>query len=65
MHLSVGKLHKILGFVSLIKPSNKEDQLLAMQMGSEILHLFLQPLQYCKFVQDVFSCRISYVYIYV
>lgn len=39
-HLSEGKLHKILLFVSLIKPANKEGLSLAMQMSSEMFHLF-------------------------
>lgn len=39
-HLSVGKQHKILSFVTLIKPTNKEGHSSAMQMSSEMLHHF-------------------------
>lgn len=49
--LSVGKLHKILLFVSLFKPANKEGHLLAMQMSSEMLLLFSS----CETVEEFSS----------
>lgn len=53
MHLSVGKLHKILLFVSLVKPANKQGHLLAMQMSSETLSLspVIAILQYFIYIK--------------